>query len=104
MGISRYIFATVLACCALGSLQAANEALRHQKKHYLDEKAICVTKDGIAVNTKGGVVKVKMLRSDKNGVYVLARDVCKGDERYYCRRCHRQFTNYEDFATHYCRR
>ena len=104
MGISRHIFATVLACGALGSLQAANEAPRHQKKHYLDEQAICVTKDAIVVETKGGAIKVKMLRSDKKGVYVFSSDVCKGDERYYCRRCKVYFRNSEELATHYCRK
>ena len=77
MGISRYIFVTVLACCALGSLQATNEAPRHQKKHYLDEQAISVTKDGIVVSAKKGSFRLKALRSDEKGFYVYQQDVCK---------------------------
>jgi len=104
MGISRYVFVAVLACSAIGGLQATNESSRHQKKHYLNEKAISVTKEAIVVGTKNGAIKVKMLRSDKKGVYVLSSDVCKGDERYYCRRCRLYFRDADEYATHYCRK
>ena len=101
MGISRYVFVAVLACCAIGGLQAANEAPRHQKKLYINEQTITVTKEGIEVNTKEGIIKVKTLRSDRKGVFVTAQDVCKGDGRYYCRGCGLTFRNYSEFTTHY---
>ena len=102
MGISRHIFATVLACCALGSLQATNEAPRHQKKHYLDEQAISVTKDGIVVKTKNGQVRLKTLRSNSNGIYVYKQDLCsvvaKGEV--VCDWCGRWFPNRGAYCRH----
>jgi len=109
MGISRYVFVAVLACCAMGSLQATNEAPRHQKKHYLDEKAISITNGGIVVETKNGSIKVKVLRSDSTGVYVYQRDVIrtkekggrynKNEERY-CSDCHRTFPSEYRYRQH----
>jgi len=108
MGISRHIFATVLACCALGSLQATNEAPRHQKKHYLDEQAISVTKDGIVVSAKKGSFRLKALRSDEKGFYVYQQDVCKettkgfDDPDYWaqCPDCGKIFENPYDERAH----
>jgi len=89
MGILRYIFVAVLACCAMGSLQATNEAPRHQKKHYLDEKDISVTNEGIVVTTKSGSIKVKALRSNSHGIYVCKKDMCEVATKgqIYCLNC-----------------
>jgi hypothetical protein len=109
MGISKYLFVAALSCCAFGSLHAVSEALRHPKKHYLDEKAINVTKDGIVVETKKGSIRVKTLRSDSTGIYVYQQDVIrmkeKGrrydrDEEVYCYDCHRTFSSSYRYQQH----
>jgi hypothetical protein len=108
MSISKFLLVAAISFCALGNLSATDSA-KHAKKHYLDEKDISISKDGIIVCTKNGAVKVKRLRSDKDGVYVFSRDlckvdVCKGDERYYCRNCKLYFRDYSEYAMHYCRK
>ena len=73
MGISKYLLVAAMSFCALGNLSAADSA-KHAKKHYLDEQAISVTKEGIVVETKDGLVRVKTLRMDKNGIYIFKSD------------------------------
>jgi hypothetical protein len=98
MSISKYLLAVALSFCALGNLSAADSA-KHAKKHYLDEKAISVTKDGILVKTKTGNLMARVLRSDEKGIYVLGRDIlgrAKGYpyfKRFIKCRCGREFLN-----------
>ncbi len=106
MGILRYVFVAVLACCAMGSLQAINEAPRHQKKHYVDEKAINVTNDGIVVRTQTGNFTVGVLRSDEKGIYILKKDVsgkakgCARRPRTIRCRCGREFSGEDAYWNH----
>lgn len=104
MVFSRSIFVTILACCALSSLQAADESHRHQKKCYLDEKTISITNEGIVVTTKSGPIKVRVLRSDSHGIYVYQQDLCseaaKGSE--VCDLCGLWFPNHGAYLRHHC--
>ena len=102
MFLSKLCFVAGVATLALSGLFAKQTDLTNLKKHYIDEKAICITKDGISVKTKDGFAHVKTLRHDKNGFYTLAQDI-KKDMRYYCRRCKTYFRSNEELRNHYCR-
>jgi hypothetical protein len=80
MGISRYVFVAVLACCAMGSLQATNEAPRHQKKISLDNTKVYVNpcpvkaiQEGIIVTCGKHAFLVKAIRSDQKGLFFFEK-------------------------------
>jgi hypothetical protein len=99
MSISKYLLAAALSFCALGSLSAADSA-KHAKKHYLDEQAISVTKDGIVVETKSGPIRVKALRSNSNGIYIYKQDVCEEatKDQKYCLNCRMWMTSRQYYS------
>jgi hypothetical protein len=100
MSISKSLFVAAFSFCALGNLQANSSRTHHPKRHYLDEQAISVTKDGIVVETKNGPVRIKTLRSDENGVFIYGnQDLEKNPvpyKKFHCPFCPRVF--YSDAA------
>ena len=81
MKISRILLTAVIAGCAFGVGLNATESAKHAKKHYLDEQSISLAEDGIVIETKSGPVRVKTLRTDKNGIYVFKSDCSTNVEK-----------------------
>lgn len=117
MGISRYVFVAVLACCAMGSLQAINEAPRHQKKISLDKTKVYVNpcpvkaiQEGIIVTCGKHAFLVKAIRSDQKGLFFLKKDRVnlisnKSDQSkaaafIVCRQCGLSFFSHEKYLWH----
>ena len=55
------------------SLQAETGRLQ-AKKVYIDKEVISILENGIFIKTEEGSIKVKGLRSDKHGVYILVKN------------------------------
>ena len=103
MNMSKWCFSVVVAVCSLSSLYAGADNPRSSKKHYLDSKAISVTKDGIIIETGKGPICVKKLRADTKGLFILKKDcVAQVQEKsiYKCQMCPRTFTSRDALYDH----
>jgi hypothetical protein len=108
MGISRHIFAAVLTCCALGSLQAVdpiNQDVQTSKKVYVDSHHVKAIPQGIIVVRGKHAFLVKSVRSDHKGLFFLKKDrinlVAKGKKEYICDVCGKRFTKETDLLWHH---
>ena len=97
MRLSNFCFSALVASCAFSSLHAGTVGNHgQQKKLYLDEKAVRITKGAIVIESKNGPVTVKTLRANQHGIYVLKKDVTgaakgRASKRVIKCRCGREF-------------
>ncbi len=78
------------------------------KKIYLDERSVMVKKGCIRIKSGNSSVRVKLLRSDKNGIYVFEKDlysIVKGRHffrkpEHTCDECTEMFPSHEDLKKH----
>jgi len=105
MKIQKYLVATILFACSI-TCSYAHAAPLQQKKMYLDEKTVLLKKGRIMIKSINGTVRVKLLRSDKNGFYIFEQDLCSvkkghapsGDNS--CHGCTKMFWSGEDRDRH----
>jgi hypothetical protein len=70
--LKQCIFASLLM---LGSQAQAETTLSKPMKTYIEKDAVRILKNGFAIITEKGTFVAKSLRSDKNGLYVLSKDI-----------------------------
>lgn len=110
MKIFRYTALTLSMMCFL-FVHLNAENIRHiPKKVYLSEQNVLINKNSILIKTNKGPIKVKVIRSDAKGLYVLAQELlsAKGTPSvafkaaYTCPHCYRVFSSERALRNHNC--
>ena len=101
------LVAIAVGCFLLGSHAFASTAVCNPKKVYVDKHAVKISKKGFLIDTGNELIKVKMLRSDSKGVYILKNDAIfvKHPDDYYpvqCPGCHRWCRSEREMMNHRC--
>ena len=99
MKLSSFCLTALVAVCFVGSVYGGSTS--PSQRVYVDATAVSVTKSGIVVQTQGGPVNVRAVRSDSKGIYICQRDVYVGEKgEVVCGNCGLWFPNRGAYLRH----
>jgi hypothetical protein len=111
-GDSMKMFSIIFVSCALiGSYVCASSELAHQpKKLYVDPAAVRISKGSLSIEIDSQLIKVRKLRADEQGLYILEKDVLRSSkiwtQTYYsrCPNCGKYFYSEAQEKAHVCKK